>query len=1023
MKFSLLSATALASVALAMPAHAQDVPPGDGTSDLSRPGDANTGSVPSDTATVPGPIGDGDTLDQGIVITAQRRDQRLQDVPIAVSAFSGEALEAQQIDNPLDLQLTLPNVQFTKGNFTSSSSLTIRGIGDLCVGVTCDAATGINLNDEPLFSTPFFQTEFYDVERIEVLRGPQGTLFGRNATAGVVNTVSAKPDLTAFAAGVEGEYGNYDSKKVKGFVNIPIGERVGVRVAGLYLKRDGYTRNLFDGSRVDDRDLYSIRGTLRIQPTDSTTLDILGSYFREKDNRLRIQKNLCQRDPTGVLGCLPDSLAFQNVNTNAVFAPGNVPSREFLGIALMNPALGQAFGLGSIYGPDAGAGVNPADVRTINSDYPVNYFNDELIVQAKLSQRLGDRFNLSLSGTYQDNSVDSSEDYLFGLSNRAIAQPGINTLAAAAAGLIPGLPAAYFAPVAAALIPNGPGGQLCTSNAEETGLGAFGGFSQCYDTPRDFDRSRQDTKAYSVEGIVSSDLDGPFNFLVGGIYSNVHVPNNDYYVNSFYIDYTSGVLGAFQALGAGLPPSFLATPYFRNNTADYRLKSYGIFGEGTLELGRLKFTAGLRYNNDRKSVVARSSLLTTNFLVPFGSPNADASPVFGNVDFDPGVAGNQAFQRRRVKFGEVTGRAVVDYQITPDNLVYASYSRGYKSGGINPPLSDTFQVNDTFNPEFIDAFEVGSKNVFGNGQLTLNATAFYYKYKDLQLSRIVARTAVNDNVDADIYGAELEAVVRPIRAVTVNLGASYLHTKVSSDKFLANPRDPSGGRADAVIIKDLSNGSNCAVTSDVGSAAAAQGFVTAVNRALGLRGPTPFPGSRLAATGAFGLCQVLAASAPGAGAALGGITVAPAGVEVNIRGNEVPQAPKYKFSGGVQYAADLGGFTLTPRFDAAYTGEFQASIFNNRVTDKVPGYVVLNAQLQLDGPDKRFFVRGFVQNITDNNAITGQYVGDASSGLYNQRLHAGAAPVRRRGGVPLLSARCERSGAVDGAPCHLSGVH
>ena len=987
MKSRLLCASALMTLSAA-PAFGQTTQPQQTGSDLDPQNTPDVGSTPAPDAAVPGPRGNQvDATDAtGIVITAQRQSERLQDVPIAVSAFSGEALEAQQIKNPLDLQLTLPNIQLTKTNFTASSSLTIRGIGDLCVGVTCDAATGINLNDEPLFASPFFQTEFYDVERIEVLRGPQGTLFGRNATAGVVNTVTAKPDLTRFSAAVEGEYGNYDSKKVKGYVNVPLGSTLGVRVAGLYLNRDGYTRNLFYGNRVDDRDLYSVRGTLRFQPTPSTTLDLMGSYFRENDSRLRVQKSLCQRDPTGVLGCLPGRLAFENVNTNAVFAPGDVPSREFLGIALRNPALGQAFGLGSIYGPDAGAGVNPADVRTINSDYPVSYFNDELIVQAKLRQSLG-AYNFSLSGTYQDTSVDSSEDYLFGLSNRAVAQPGINTLAAAAAGLIPGLPAAYFAPVAAALIPQGPGGPLCVSDAEETGTGAFGGFKQCYDTPRDFDRSRQSQKAYSVEGIVSSDLDGPFNFLAGAIYSNYHVSNNDYYVNSFYIDYTSGVLGAFQALGAPggpLPPSYLATPYFRNNTADYRLKSYGLFGEGYLEVtDKLKVTLGIRYNNDRKKVVARSSLLTTGFLVPFGTATAYDSPYFGGVDFDPGIAGNQPFQVRQVKFGEFTGRAVVDYQVTPDNLVYASYSRGYKSGGINPPLQPIFAVSDTFLPEFINAFEIGSKNVFGNGQFTFNLTGFYYQYKDLQLSRIVARTAVNDNVNADIYGVEAEAIVRPIRAVAVNLGASYLHTKVSADKFLANPRDPSGGRADAVIIKDLSNGSNCAVTSNVGSAAAAQGFVTAVNRAIGLRGPTGFgPDSGLTATGAFGICSALQGAAPAAGAALGGITVEPAGVPVNIRGNELPQAPQYKFSAGAQYTADVGSFSLVPRFDMAYTGEFQASIFNTRVVDKVPGYVVLNAQVQLNGPDERFFVRGFVQNLTKNNAITGQYVGDASSGLY-----------------------------------------
>src|SRR3546814_3334568 len=96
------------------------------------------------------------------------------------------------------------------------------------------------------------------------------------------------------------------------------------------------------------------------------------------------------------------------------------------------------------------------------------------------------------------------------------------------------------------------------------------------------------------------------------------------------------------------------------------------------------------------------------------------------------------------------------------NSLYASYSRGYKSGGINPPLSPIFAVSESFGSESIDAFEIGSKNVFANGALQLNATAFYYKYSGLQLSRIVARTSVNDTVDANIWGVELESVLRQI---------------------------------------------------------------------------------------------------------------------------------------------------------------------------------------------------------------------------------------------------------------------
>ena len=132
------------------------------------------------------PVDDGTE----IVVTAQRQNETLQSVPIAVSAFNAAALERQQIENSSDLMLTLPNITFTKTSFTSSS-FTIRGVGDLCVGVSCDAATGIHINGSPTPSTRLFETEFFDLERVEVLRGPQGTLFGRNATSGVVNFITA----------------------------------------------------------------------------------------------------------------------------------------------------------------------------------------------------------------------------------------------------------------------------------------------------------------------------------------------------------------------------------------------------------------------------------------------------------------------------------------------------------------------------------------------------------------------------------------------------------------------------------------------------------------------------------------------------------------------------------------------------------------------------------------------------------------------------------------------------------------
>lgn len=944
---------------VAFPAAAQDVSPESPDDATERPGAVESGNV--------------------IVVTAQRRAQALQNVPIAVSAFTEEALEAQQIENASDLQLTLPNVSFTKSNFTGSS-FTIRGIGDLCVGVSCDSATAIHMNGAPLFGTRLFETEYFDLERIEVLRGPQGTLFGRNATSGVVNIISAKPDLSGFGAKAEAEYGNYNSIKVKGMVNMPIGETIGVRVAGYYLNRDGYTTNLFDGSSIDGRDLYAIRGSLRFEPGPNTTIDLMGYYFRENDDRLRLQKQRCQGDPTGVLGCLNNFRGFDKLNTNATFT-GTLGSREFLSIALGNPALGQLFGLNSLYGPSGFANFQePRDVRTVNTPFTPEYFADEMIFQAHVDQGIG-AMNLSLTGNYQETSVNSRQDYNLGVADRAGLQPALNALAAAAAGGIPGLPASYFAPIAQAIIPQGPAGPLCTSDTRLDNRGAFEGFSTCSNVPLAFDRSNGENRAWTVEAILTSDFDGPFNFLVGGIYADSHLSENSYFVNAFAIDYITGLLGSFTSLGNGLPPSYLATSFFRNNTLDFQLESFGIFGEVYFDISdRLKFTGGLRYNDDSKTVQARSTL--ASFLNPYSNDGDPfASPFVGSFDADPGTPGNQILQERSVSFDEITGRAVLDFQMTPDNLIYASYSRGYKSGGINPPLQPIFAVPESFGPEKIDAFEIGTKNTFLNGALQLNLTGFYYKYKGLQLSRIIARTSVNDTIDANIWGLELESVIRPADNWLINMGLSYLNTEVAGDQFFSNPRDPGGGDANAVIIKDISNGSNCAVTG--GAPGGPGAFVTAINAALGLRGPAPFPANgNIASSGAFSICSALAAQAAAIGGLFGGIQVLSPGVQVNLKGNSLPQAPEYKASLGVQYTAEFGnGWTLVPRADVSMTGTQYGNIFNGRV-NRIEPFVQANAQIQLNSPDERWFVRGFVQNIFDSNSTTGLYLTDASSGLF-----------------------------------------
>jgi outer membrane receptor protein involved in Fe transport len=990
-KFELLAATSLALFS-ATPAFAQDatVAP-------------TTAAAPAAAAPAPQAAPQSAPSEGDIVITAQRQSERLQDVPIAVSAFNAAALDRQQIVNPLALQQSLPNITFTKTNFTGSS-FTIRGIGDLCTGTACDSATAIHVNDMPLVSTRLFESEFFDLERVEVLRGPQGTLFGRNATSGVVNFITAKPDLSGIHASGELTYGNFDTKEAKGMFNLPITSTLGVRVAGVYLKRDGFTNNLYDGGQIDGRDLYSVRGTLSWEPNSNTRIDLMGYYFREKDNRDRIQKQLCHRDPTGILGCLPDTLGHQTTNGNSTLASIQ-SSSQFLTLATGNAAAG-GFGLGSVYGTDVFANaINPTDNRTVNVDFNPTYFAEEEQYQAKLSHDFG-KISFNFVGGYARNSVDSRTDYTNAVEspltgNAGLVQlqtlaslpgPVFNALFPAAGGVNP------FTALAAKIIPNGAGGKVCQSDASPNDGGVYSGASiGCYNQSLDFDRSNGVYRQWSAEGHIDSHFDGMFNFLLGGIYLNQTVRDNSYYVNSFGLDYASGILPAIAKAGgaipAALPPIVFGTPFYRNDEDTFRLKSYGIFGETYFAFtNKLKLTLGLRYNHDQKYLKARTTYLVdspgTNPLLPYGGTNLSQALNYAGLDYDPTLAGTQPFAEDTVNFSRVTGRAVLDYKITPDNLLYASYSRGYKSGGINPPLSPGFAVPTAFKPEQVDAFEVGSKNTFGNGTLRLNLTGFYYKYKDLQLARIVARTAVNDNVSADIYGVEAEAVISPIPQFVINANFSYLHSKVSTDKFLGNPRDPSGGNPNAVIIKDITNASNCAVTSNVGSAAAAQAFVNAINGGIGAsvgNAALLHPAQQVLSNGTFGaysVCAQLQASAPTVGAAFGGITWYGSGVPVDIKGNKLPQAPTYKFAVGAQYTIDLGhDISLVPRVDLNYTGNSYASIFNGNI-DRMPGYAIANAQIQLSGRDSLWYVRGFVKNLTNSGAITGQYVTDQSSGLF-----------------------------------------
>lgn len=941
-----------------------------------------------------------------IIVTAQRQAESLQDVPVAVSAFSDEALAEQQIENTTDLQQALPNTTFTRGNFTGSN-ITIRGIGSAAVATSGDAGVGVHFNDVPLVSSGLFETEFYDLERIEVLRGPQGTLFGRNATGGVVNVLTAKPDLSGFGAAGEFEYGNYESITARGMVNVPVGDSFGVRLAGIYLNRDGYTENLNTGNDIDGRDYYSVRGTIAFEPTMNTRAYVTAQYREEDSNRSRIQKQLCATDPTGILGCRPDRLAFDTINGNATLAT-ILTSQEFVAISTAPytvdpipanfgvPSALTPFAFGSVYGTDGFQGaVNPADYREVAIDFEPIYRSDGLIVRGEVEHDF-ENFTVTLNGGYSDGSIDTLTDYNLATTDPVTAQ--IARLRQIAAGSDP-----WEAAIAGGILssPLFQGNQICVSDANDNYVGFIGGqIRQCADNTTEFDRSKGESEQWSIEGRVASNLDGPFNFMLGGLYLDYESTNGDYFVNASLLDYAGLLLGGpASGFTAALGP-----PHYDSITDLYTLESYGIFGEVYFDVtDSLKLTGGLRYSSDKKFVRDRQFLL--DVPIPFGTDAlTDEILLAGGFDADPATPGNQAARELSADFDEFTGRFVIDWNpitsFSDDTLIYASYSRGYKPGGINPPFNPA-EFPDTqvsFDPEFINAYEIGTKNVFGGGTFVFNATAFYYDYSDFQVSRIVNRTSFNDNTDATVYGLELESVINPTEGLTFNVTASWQETEIT-DLQLVDTRDPSGGRSNAVIIKDITNASNCVFTSDTLDQATLGALVNGFNDGLGasvgnpdlLQDAVPVPGT--GALGAYSVCSALAATAASGGFGpasslidfdlLGdGTPVLPAGVEFDLSGNELLNSPNFKVSVGAQYEIIMAnGWSITPRADLNFTGDFWATNFNTSV-DKVPSYEIVNAQVTVRSPDERFYVRGFITNAFDTTAQTGRYVTDQSSGMF-----------------------------------------
>ncbi|MEO1169475.1 MAG: TonB-dependent receptor [Pseudomonadota bacterium] len=622
--------------------------------------------------------------DSPIIVTAQLREEDIQDVPIAITALTSDDLAAARIEDSLDLQFNAPNVILS-----ANRNLTIRGVGSQSFGGSNDTNIGILINGVFLQQGSTFG-EFFDLERIEVLRGPQGTLFGRNTTGGAINFVSRRP-TDEFEGYVSLQLESFEGIRAEGAINIPIADGISQRFAAHYLKRDGYTENLFDGGQIDGRDQYTLRSSTRLEPTDTTTIDLVLTYFEEDSNRANAVKTLCTPDPA--FGCSPNS-----VDTD--FPSINFPIDNAL--------------IGGIVRPDTFS-ANPTDLRTVNIDINPTQHIEDFLATLEINQEIGAVTLTSVTG-YRDGSNSSVRDFDQGTRPNAFN---------------PGDFATPFGPLT---VPdNGLGNGVLTyllgpaqqiSSTDWRSAQYAGGFRE----------------QFSQELRLASDLDGPFNFLVGG-----------YYLHATGGGFVDTYMPANRTFG------FIAS----GNTTNAIVDSYAVFGEVYVDLtDNLSILGGLRYTQDDKEITTASG----SFVLP--------PPFIGEASFDA-----------------VTGRAAIEWEPTDDVNLYVSYSRGFKSGGFNPGNA----VNPTFDSEFIDSYEVGAKTELFDNTLTLNAALFRYDYSNLIVGNIVGTLATNVNIPASrVQGFELETVWTPVPALRFEAALGLLDTEIRSD-FLSS--DPSRGGA------------------------------------------------------------------------------------------------------------------------------------------------------------------------------------------------------------------------------------
>lgn len=663
-----------------------------------------------------------DNNNAAIVVTAQGRSQLLSDVPVAISAVSAETLQNSGANDIRQLNQVAPSLLVSSTGSEANGSARIRGIGTVGDNPGLESSVPVFIDGVYRSRSGIGLNELGEIDRVEVQRGPQGTLGGRNSSAGLISIYSKKPAFT-FGANGEVTYGNYDYWRLAGSVTGPLSDTIAARLDGVWVKRDGFLRDTTNNTDVNNRDRYFLRGQLLFEPTDALSIRLIADYTYRNEK------------------CC-----------GAIYVDNSV-----------NPHIGNLNNPSTPLSPLQPNGNNIVNVLR-DLGQPIAAFNQGY------SRNLSVSAGRSFAGKTKDYGFSGQIDYdLGGATLTSIT--GYREYRSGQAGDLDygAVDILYRAPSADAYR------QFHTFTQELRLQG------EALDGKLDWlvGGYYADEKLTVRDNLRFGTQYGRFatcRIISGGGLAGLYSPTSPLCVAPGVGPATlvgatgasgADILAGFTALDAISDKGSINDRYFQHD------RNWALFTHNIVHItDKLDFTFGLRYTNDKKKFNAAFTNDNTAcptvqglLLDDLSSANATARALAGAL-IGLACQGNSTAELNGVAINDsrgedqFTGTAILSYKPVDDLMVYASYSRGYKAGGFNldrsalksPILPFGGQTgaqalvhNLQFDPETVDSYELGAK--YSTGPFSAGLTFFRSDFSSFQLNTFNGTVFLVQNIN------------------------------------------------------------------------------------------------------------------------------------------------------------------------------------------------------------------------------------------------------------------------------------